>query len=586
MTNRRFWQNGRFLTAVLPPIFLLFLLAQFVFSVANTAVLPDGSLVVRVYYNEIADIDQLASFDLWEMNNLNEQYVLVATDAAGVRQIERMGFTTALEPELTQTNQAAPDDFFSGYRTVDELYADLAQLEANYPDLAELFVYGSSHCQQQAGCTMPDGRFNAGYDLQAIRISNETIDGTSTISGTTVISGTKPVFFLMSGIHAREITTPELTMRMAQWLLDGYGTNADATWLVDYHEIWLVPTANPDGHWIVEQGEDVVGSPLFHRKNSNQNNGCNVWPSSSGSHFGTDLNRNHSHQWGGASTSTSPCSALYRGTASVSEPETAELETLVASLIPDQRGTERTDAAPANTMGLFISIHSFSELILYPWGYTGFYAPNRDGLKAIAEKMARYNDYLPCQPASCLYAASGTSDDFAYGKLGVPSFTFEVGTQFFPPYEEVDAVQWPDNGPAFQYAAKIARTPYQLVEGPDVLSPTVTLLADKQVSLTAVLDDSQNGNQPIQTLSYTIDTPYWDSKAVSQTVSLNAATPTATLNETLDLTPLSPDQHTLFLRAQDGDGNWGPVTAVFIDLTNTETEVELEVIYLPLLTNE
>ena len=68
---------------------------------------------------------------------------------------------------------------------------------------------------------------------------------------------------------------------------------------------------------------------------------------------------------------------------------------------------------------------------------------------------------LPC--ASTL--RGGTTDDWSYGELGIPSYTIEVGTQFMPPYGQIDSIQWPDNGPALQYAAKIARTPYRLAFG-------------------------------------------------------------------------------------------------------------------------
>ena len=43
-------------------------------------------------------------------------------------------------------------------------------------------------------------------------------------------------------------------MRMIDYLLNNYNTNADAHWLVDYHDIWLMPEFNPDGHHIVEAG--------------------------------------------------------------------------------------------------------------------------------------------------------------------------------------------------------------------------------------------------------------------------------------------------------------------------------------------
>ncbi|KAA3665421.1 MAG: hypothetical protein DWQ04_00695, partial [Chloroflexi bacterium] len=465
------------ITAVFPFVLFTCLVAILQQHQPAAATLPDGAFVVRIYYDQIEQIDLLVEFDLWEFNNLEEQYVLVAVDQAAYARLIAAGWRIEIDNDtsLQQHQVLSSADFFYGYRTTDEIYTDLQNLTDRHPTLSERFVYGHSYCKQEGGCTTPGSNFNPGFDLQAIRITNEAIGGTSTLSGTTIISGTKPVFFLMANIHAREITTPELAMRMAEWLLDGYGTNPEATWLVDWHEVWIVPIVNPDGHWLVELGMDYGGNPLYHRKNSNRSHGCTVWPSRAYSQFGVDLNRNHSFAWGGASTSTASCNPLFRGPSAASEPEVAQLQTLVTSLIPDQRGPNLTDAAPENTTGIFITMHSYSELVLWPWGHTSVDAPNRTGLQAIGDKLAALNGYTSCSPTTCLYAASGTSDDWAYGELGVPAFTFEVGTQFLPPYNEIDAIQWPDNGPALQYAAKIARNPYQLVRGPAVLTVTTAV---------------------------------------------------------------------------------------------------------------
>lgn len=558
------------LTAVFPLITLTFLIAGLQHGQPAAATLPDGTFVVRVYYDHINQIDALSGYDVWEYNNLDEKYVLVAVDEAAYDTLIAAGWRVEIDQHTTtQINLTTePATFFNGYRTVNELYTALSGLNSNYPTLSELVVYGESYCKQQGGCTTPGGDTHPGFNLKAIRITNEAVTGTSIISGTQIISGTKPVFFLMAGIHAREISTPELAVRMAEWLLQGYGTDPNATWLVDWHEVWIVPTANPDGHWLVELGMDINGSPLYHRKNGNRSNGCNTWPSLSYSQYGVDLNRNHSFAWGGAGTSTSPCSAVYRGPSAASEPETEQLQALVNNLIPDQRGPDLVDAAPANTKDIFITMHSYSELVLWPWGHMAADAPNRDGLQAIGDRLALFNGYTSCQPTSCLYAASGTSDDWAYGVLGVPAFTFEVGTQFFPPYQEIDAVQWPDNGPALQYAAKIARRPYQLALGPDVFTVTTAVSSTDMLTITAVLGAGHNGNQTINAAAFTLNTPYWVTGAVTQTLSPADGNFNNTIEAgtaVLDLNTLGNGRHTLFLRAQDAAGHWGPVTAVFID---------------------
>ncbi len=575
---KRFTTEARraqsFLGLVTAVLTLVFLFQFHTINAAQEAALP---LVLRVYYDQIGDIDRLVEYDVWEVNNLAEKYVLVGGDTAVLSQLQAAGWRVEIDQALTDELDAArrPDLFAGGYRTVDELYADLTAVAAAYPAITQLVDYGDSYCKQVGGCTTPGGQSVPGFDLQAIRVTNRAT------------GGQKPVFFLMADLHAREITTPEIAMRMLDWLVDGYGADADVTWLVDYQEIWIVPTANPDGHRLVELGAESGGDPYYQRKNANATAGCTIaWPPTTqySSQYGVDLNRNHSFKWGilGGS-STNPCAQTYRGTSSASEPEITALENLARSLIPDQRGPGENDAAPDDTQGIFITMHSYSQMILWPWGYANSPAPNKAGLQAIGDKMATYNGYRSCQPAvpECLYAASGTSDDWAYGELGIPAFTFELGNSFMPLYDTIDAEQWPDNGPALQYAAKIARRPYQLAFGPDTLNITTTLSANQTVTLTATIDDRDNGSRLIDTAVYTIDTPPWITNVITYTLSASDGSfDNAVEGVTAVTLPLSPGQHILYLQGQDADGRRGPVSAIFVDIPFTAA------FYLPLIANE
>ena len=537
------------------------------------------SAVVRIYYDHPRDIARLNGYDVWEYHNVAAGYVLAAVDGVEYENLLADGWRIAVD-ETATAQLALPADaavFYGDYRTVDELYADLDAAAAAHPRLTEPLTYGQSYCLAQGGCVTLGGDALPGYPLRAIRVTNEAVAGSSIITGNSVSRGQKPVFFLMANIHAREITTPEIAMRFLDLLLDGYGSDADVTWLVDYHEIWIVPTANPDGHWLVELGEqeEYGGLPFYQRKNAKQANfmddidDCSAWPPSGGDHYGVDLNRNHSFGWGGDGSSGEPCSPTFRGAAPASESEVAQLEALVRALVPDQRGPAMDDPAPNDTTGLFITLHSFSNLILWPWGHLYVDAPNKAGLKAIGDKLATFNGYRSCQSAAwdCLYAAAGASDDWAYGELGIPAFTFEIGSEFMPSYEIIDTVQWPENRPALLYAAKLARTPYQTIHGPDVLNLRVTPPGPLR-EMTATLDSSTNGNRPIAAAVYTLDVPPWQPEAMP--VPLSAAdgafdSPTESVVGQFDAALLSPGRHTLFVRGQDDAGNWGPVSALFVE---------------------
>jgi len=538
------------------------------------------TLVARVYYDDARDIARLHALDVWEYNNLAERYVLVAVDRAGYEALARQGWRLRVDEAATARAVrplARRAGFLDGYRALDDLYRDVAALAAAYPHLTELVDYGASHCQGRGGCVTLGGQAQPGYPLRAIRVTNEAVAGSSTVTGSTVARGEKPVLFLMAAIHAREITTPEIAMRLLETLLEGYGVDPDITWLVDWHEIWIVPTANPDGRWLVELGGQLEGSPFYQRKNANldaNDDGtvdCVIWPppTGGGQHYGVDLNRNHSFGWAGEGSSPEPCDVVFRGPGPASEVETVAIERLVRFLFPDQRGPNLNDAAPDDATGILVTLHSFSNLVLWPWGHLNETAPNYTDLKAIGDKLAGFNGYQSCQATTCLYTAGGATDDWAYAELGIPAFTFEIGDSFMPPYEEIDARQWPENRPALLYAARIARTPYQTVHGPDALEVSVGGY-EPFLRVTATIDDSANGNRPIAAAVYSIDTPPWREGA--QPISLgptdaNFDSPVEAVTGSINTTSLPPGRHLLYLRGQDADGHRGPVSATFFQVS-------------------
>jgi hypothetical protein len=261
----------------------------------------------------------------------------------------------------------------------------------------------------------------------------------------------------MTQIHAREIVTGDIAWRFIDYLAAGYGSNAQVTALLDSTEVWVVPIVNPDGVDLVQQGGN---RPYLQRKNLD-GVGC-ANPPSSGSQAGVDLNRNTSTRWGTSGVSSSRCSETYPGTGPDSEPETRAIERLFRQLYADQRGPNDTDAAPATTRGAMITIHSYAGMNLFPWGWSTRHSANDAALRAIAAQMSRYNGYRYGQPGEILYNASGTSDDWSYGELGIASFTIEVAScgSFTPAYS-CTSTDFAKNLPALMYVAGKAKAPYQ-----------------------------------------------------------------------------------------------------------------------------
>jgi murein tripeptide amidase MpaA len=279
-----------------------------------------------------------------------------------------------------------------------------------------------------------------GADVYALRL--RAGGGATTRRGVLIVGGT----------HARELMNPDAIVEFAIDLLTSYLNETDIryggrTWpaadvklIVEAMDIWLVPCINPDGRTHVLTVDDLW------RKNRRDNPGTSC--------DGVDLNRNADVVWGVAQgqTSCSPCAETYCGPSAFSEPETRNVRHLL--------DTERIVS--------FVDVHSYSELVLYPWGH----APTQSADPSLrftglatgtctASIPAGYAEYMPprdvqrfttvagrivsdvaavrgrtytAQTSRALYATTGSQSDYAYARhIANPSlqktygFTFETG---------------------------------------------------------------------------------------------------------------------------------------------------------------
>ena len=474
---------------------------------------------------------------------------------------QRMLFLQSKQSEAeieSETNlQAAAQqgiDNYPCYPTVEETFQQASALAAANPTLASWIDIGDSW-EKTAG--------NGGYDLMVLKISNSAI------------SADKPILFIHSAMHAREYTTAALTLEFANQLLNQYGTNADLSWIVDWHEVHILFHMNPDGRKKAEQG-------LSWRKNTNQN-----YCGTTSNNRGADLNRNFTHFWNitnGEGSSSNQCNATYRGPVPNSEPETQAVQNYIRSLFSDNRGPNDNDPASADTTGIHLDIHSYSELILWPYGHTANEAPNASALQTLGRKLAFYNGYSPEQSIG-LYPTDGTSDSVSYGELGVPAFTFELGTAFFQNCSTYENTIKPDNLPALIYAAKVVRAPYRLPAGPEVHSLTLngqdnaSVIQGSSVALSASANDSRyqnsNGTEPRQNIiqaEYYLDIPPWEDTATANPMSPadgNFNSFSETINASIDTSTMNLGKHAVFVRARDANGQWGAVSSGFITVSDT-----------------
>lgn len=466
---------------------------------------------------------------------------------------------------------AQPDAWPSCYSKLADLNSWLASYAAANPNLIELSTYGSSWCLAHGGCTNAGGQTIAGYSLQVARITNEL--GAPTKAGR---------FFVDGGLHARELPGPELMKTFIQTLVSGYGVDPNLTWLLDNREVYVVLESNPDGRRMVELGTEPPynSSPWYWRKNTNNSaagSGSCSWPPNAYSHYGIDLNRNHIFKWdvaGGGSTA--PCDQTYRGVAPGSEPEIQAYETLVRSLIPDQRGPGDTDPAPATTTGLMINIHNYTDpgSILVPWGWTTALPPNNTELMAIGNKFNTLTGST-YDVSHALYPVSGNTRDWGYGELGVPAYVIELyGDDFFTSCSLVPSVI-NTMLPVLKYAAAIADRPYQRAFGPDAGSLAVlpgSVVSGYPFNLTAQINDTQNGNQAIAGAEYYLmaqgAAPVGDpgTGGVMTAVDGTFNSPIEGVKATVSTNGLAAGRYLALVRGRDSLNNWGPLGAQWMTI--------------------
>lgn len=523
-------------------------------QVAELGVDGAGPWAVRASFSDRKALAALAAeYAPWEVDHVGGTAIIEVADREALARLEAAGYRLQIDDSLTALLRAPLHEpgistipGYSCYRTVEETYAVAANLAATKPNLATWTDIGNSWVKQ-AGV-------GPGYDIRVLRLTNRSLPGP------------KPVMFAMAAIHAREYVTAETLTRFAEFLANGYGTNPEATWLLDHHDFHFVLQANPDGRKFAESGSSW-------RKNTNQ-----AYCGATSTSRGADLNRNYPFQWGGAGSSGSQCSLTYRGPTPVSEPETSAIVTYVRSIFPDQRdeGGGLSAPAPANATGIFFDLHSYSQLVMWPWGFGTAVAPNNTALRTLGRKLAYFNSYTPMQSVE-LYPADGVTIDFSYGELGVASYVFEMGTSFFQSCSTFESTINPTNQQALLYAAKVARTPYLTPAGPEALSVALsaaTVPRGTSVTLTASLNDTRfnnsNGTEPVQTVAageVYVDVPPWTAGAtpIAMTASDGSFNQTIEgVRATLATSALTVGRHTLFVRGRDSQGAWGPVSAVFL----------------------
>ena len=212
----------------------------------------------------------------------------------------------------------------------------------------------------------------------------------------------RPNVLFLATHHAREWISTTVALKLIRWLADSAGPT------VASHDVWVIPVENPDGY------QYTFTTDRYWRKNRR--------PNANGS-VGVDNNRNYPAFWGVDDRGSSGVqfAETYRGTAPGSEPETQAVMAFHAAHPPV----------------LALSYHSYSALILYPWGFrSGALAPDLSRFQALAGSdlaptildhvtESSLDRYHP-GPGWNLYPTNGEYTDWAYRTHGTIAFTVEL----------------------------------------------------------------------------------------------------------------------------------------------------------------
>ena len=100
--------------------------------------------------------------------------------------------------------------------------------------------------------------------------------------------------------------------------------------------------------------------------------------------YGSDGNRNYPWHFHGEGTISNPCSEVYPGPYERSEPEVAALVREIMAYRQDIKA--------------YISLHSYGQQILYPWGHrTGAYPPDVADLVGICFILSKNGLSIKCK---------------------------------------------------------------------------------------------------------------------------------------------------------------------------------------------
>lgn len=395
-------------------IIILFVLSFFFFSVLNYS---QNVKQIKVYLHNTQDIITLSSTGVDPEEGIiskdNTIKIFINNDQFVRLQKTNLDYDILIDDwysyynslpvltvqEKTSIIQKSKNDYnvdgfgfgsMGGFYTYAEIAANLDSMYLQFPNLIT---------QKYSIGTTLEGR-----TIWAVKISDNPN-----------ITENEPSVGFDALIHAREPASMSSLMYFMWYLLQNYGSDPVATYLVNNRQIYCVPVMNPDGYEYNHQTNPNGGGD-WRKNRKNSGGGC----------YGIDLNRNYSYMWGydNIGSSPYPCDETYRGTAAFSELETQAIRDFVIG----------------KNIQTYFNMHAYGNDLLYPWGYINQACPDEETYVDFCEDMVVGNGFVYGTGGYILgYNSNGAARDWLYGEQTIKNkiygYTIEIGTgdDFFWP---------------------------------------------------------------------------------------------------------------------------------------------------------
>ncbi|XP_017862615.1 PREDICTED: carboxypeptidase B [Drosophila arizonae] len=315
-------------------------------------------------------------------------------------------------------------DVLHTYLEYNQINQYLEYIVHKYSNFVKLYTLGLTHERREVRAleinwNNPDNvELSSVMRLQAAKMAD--VHRSTGAKGPLVLPGDKNrnIIFIEAGTHAREWITVSTCLNCIYQLTERYTRNIE---VLRNLRFIIVPLVNPDGY--------------EYSRTKNRNWRKNRRPQKSTKIVGADCNRNYDIFWECGPVRTNR--NTYKGERPFSEPETRAMRNILDTLAPN--------------LLFFLSLHSYGQSIMYPWGYCREAPYHWRELHTLATTgrtaIKTYNgrEYRTGS-ISCLTkrTIAGSVVDYVYGVLKAPlALVMELPSRelgFQPPVEMISQI--------------------------------------------------------------------------------------------------------------------------------------------------